>query len=105
GVRVRETVPDGILDRADEVRLIDLSPEELLQRLRDGKVYVPEQAERALEHFFRPEQLTALRELALRETAEHVDEQMQAHRRARASPRAPRSRVCCVSPRSSAAKP
>ena len=61
GVRVRETVPDGILDRADEVRLIDLSPEELLQRLRDGKVYVPEQAERALEHFFRPEQLTALR--------------------------------------------
>jgi len=86
GVRVRETVPDGILDRADEVRLIDLSPEELLQRLRDGKVYVPEQAERALEHFFRPEQLTALRELALRETAEHVDEQMQAHRRAQAAP-------------------
>ncbi|HKA15776.1 MAG TPA: ATP-binding protein [Myxococcota bacterium] len=86
GVRVRETVPDSILDRADEVRLIDLSPEELLQRLRDGKVYVPEQAERALEHFFRPEQLTALRELALRETAEHVDEQMQAHRRAQAAP-------------------
>jgi len=68
------------------VRLIDLSPEELLQRLRDGKVYVPEQAERALEHFFRPEQLTALRELALRETAEHVDEQMQAQRRAQAAP-------------------
>jgi two-component system sensor histidine kinase KdpD len=86
GVRVRETVPDGILDRADEVRLIDLSPEELLQRLRDGKVYVPEQAERALEHFFRPEQLSALRELALRETAEHVDEQMQAHRRTQAEP-------------------
>jgi two-component system, OmpR family, sensor histidine kinase KdpD len=86
GVRVRETVPDGILDRADEVRLIDLSPEELLQRLRDGKVYVPEQAERALEHFFRPEQLTALRELALRETADHVDEQMQAQRRAQATP-------------------
>jgi two-component system sensor histidine kinase KdpD len=86
GVRVRETVPDGILDRADEVRLIDLSPEELLQRLRDGKVYVPEQAERALEHFFRPEQLTALRELALRQTAEHVDEQMQAQRRAQAAP-------------------
>src|SRR5215510_2230146 len=84
GVRVR--VPDSILDRADEVRLIDLSPEELLQRLRDGKVYVPEQAERALEHFFRPEQLTALRELALRETAEHVDEQMQAQRRAQAAP-------------------
>jgi two-component system, OmpR family, sensor histidine kinase KdpD len=86
GVRVRETVPDGILDRADEVRLIDLSPEELLQRLRDGKVYVPEQAERALQHFFQPGQLTALRELALRQTAEHVDEQMQAQRRAQAAP-------------------
>src|SRR4030095_15831255 len=66
--------------------LIDLSPEELLARLRDGKVYVPEQAERALEHFFRPEQLTALRELALRETGEHVDEQMWAHRRAQGAP-------------------
>ena len=86
GVRVRETVPDGILDRADEVRLIDLSPEELLQRLREGKVYVPEQAERALQHFFQPGQLTALRELALRQTAEHVDEQMQAQRRAQAAP-------------------
>jgi two-component system sensor histidine kinase KdpD len=86
GVRVRETVPDGILDRADEVRLIDLSPEELLQRLRDGKVYVPEQAERALQHFFQHGQLTALRELALRQTAEHVDEQMQAQRRAQAAP-------------------
>jgi two-component system sensor histidine kinase KdpD len=85
GVRVRETVPDGILDRADELRLIDLSPEELLQRLRDGKVYVPEQAERALQHFFQPGQLTALRELALRQTAEHVDEQMQAHRRVQAA--------------------
>src|SRR5262249_52179564 len=81
GVRVRETIPDGILDRADEVKLIDLSPEELLQRLRDGKVYVPEQAERALRNYFQPSNLTALRELALRETAGHVDEQMQAHRR------------------------
>jgi two-component system sensor histidine kinase KdpD len=86
GVRVRETVPDGILDRADEVRLIDLSPEELLARLREGKVYIPEQAERALQHFFQPAQLTALRQLALRETAEHVDEQMQAQRRAQAAP-------------------
>src|SRR5262245_50887257 len=83
GVRVAETVPDGVLDRADEVRLIDLSPEELLQRLRDGKVYVPEQAERALQHFFQPGKLGALRELALRQTAEHVDEQVQAHLRAR----------------------
>src|SRR5262245_25312347 len=81
GVRVGETVPDRILDRADEVRLIDLSPEELLDRLREGKVYVPEQAERALEHFFQTGKLGALRELALRQTAEHVDEQVQAHLR------------------------
>src|SRR5262245_37180923 len=84
GVRVRETVPDRILDRADEVKLIDLSPEELIQRLREGKVYVPQQAERALRNYFHPGNLTALRELALRETAEHVDEQMQAFMRAHA---------------------
>jgi two-component system sensor histidine kinase KdpD len=86
GVRVRETVPDGVLDRADDVRLIDLSPEDLLERLREGKVYIPEQAERALQHFFQPAQLGALRQLALRETAEHVDEQMEARRRAQAAP-------------------
>ena len=86
GVRVRETIPDRVLDRADEVKLIDLSPEELIQRLQEGKVYVPEAAERALRNYFHPANLTALRELALRETAEHVDEQMQAHRRARADP-------------------
>ncbi|HLK12936.1 MAG TPA: ATP-binding protein [Candidatus Binatia bacterium] len=84
GVRVRETIPDRILDRADEVKLIDLSPEELLQRLREGKVYLPQQAERAIRHYFRPSNLTALRELALRETAEHVDDQMQAYMRAQA---------------------
>src|SRR5262245_13349711 len=83
GVRVGETVPDRILDRADEVRLIDLSPEELLERLREGKVYLPEQAERALQHFFQPGKLGGLRELARRQTAEHVDEQVQAHLRAR----------------------
>src|SRR5262245_35061177 len=85
GVRVRETIPDRILDRADEVKLIDLSPEELIQRLQEGKVYVPEAAERALRNYFQPANLTALRELALRETAEHVDEQMRAHRRERAA--------------------
>jgi len=85
GVRVRETIPDRILDRADEVKLIDLSPEELIQRLQEGKVYIPEAAERALRNYFQPANLTALRELALRETAEHVDEQMQAHRRAHAA--------------------
>jgi two-component system, OmpR family, sensor histidine kinase KdpD len=82
-VRVRETVPDAIFDRADAVELIDLTPDDLIQRLKEGKVYVPKQAERALEHFFSPANLTALRELALRRTAERVDEQllseMQAH--------------------------
>jgi two-component system sensor histidine kinase KdpD len=82
GVRVRETIPDAVLDRADEVKLIDLSPEELLQRLREGKVYMPVQAERAIRNYFTPSNLTALRELALRETAEHVDDQMQAYMRA-----------------------
>lgn len=75
-VRVRETVPDAIFDRADAVELIDLAPEDLIARLKDGKVYVPKQATRALEHFFSPANLTALRELALRRTAEQVDEQL-----------------------------
>jgi two-component system, OmpR family, sensor histidine kinase KdpD len=82
-VRVRETVPDTVFDRADAVELIDLTPDDLIERLKEGKVYVPKQAERALEHFFSPANLTALRELALRRTAERVDEQllteMQAH--------------------------
>ena len=82
-VRVRETVPDSIFDRADAIELVDLTPDDLIQRLKEGKVYVPKQAERALEHFFSPANLTALRELALRRTAERVDEQlltqMQAH--------------------------
>src|SRR5215831_14747854 len=72
-VRVRETVPDSIFDSADAVELVDLTPDDLIQRLREGKVYVPRQAERALEHFFSPANLTALRELALRRTAERVD--------------------------------
>src|SRR6201988_1676181 len=75
-VRVRETVPDAVFDRADAVELVDLTPDDLIQRLKEGKVYVPKQAERALEHFFSPANLTALRELALRRTAERVDEQL-----------------------------
>src|SRR5262250_557411 len=75
-VRVRETVPDSVFDRADAVELVDLTPDDLIQRLKEGKVYVPRQAERALEHFFSPANLTALRELALRRTAERVDEQL-----------------------------
>lgn len=83
-VRVRETVPDSILDRADEIELVDLTPGDLLQRLKEGKIYVPEQAERALEHFFSHDNLTALRELALRRTAERVDEQLLSRMQAQA---------------------
>jgi two-component system sensor histidine kinase KdpD len=83
-VRVRETVPDSVFDRADAVELVDLTPGDLIERLREGKVYVPKQAERALEHFFSPANLTALRELALRRTAERVDEQLLTQMQARA---------------------
>lgn len=83
-VRVRETVPDSIIDRADAIELVDLTPDDLIQRLREGKVYVPKQAERALQHYFSPGNLTALRELALRRTAERVDEQLLTHMQANA---------------------
>jgi two-component system, OmpR family, sensor histidine kinase KdpD len=83
-IRVRETVPDGILDRADDIEVVDLSPEELIQRLKEGKVYLPQQAERAIRHYFMPGNLTALRELALRRTAQRVDEQMVTYMRAHA---------------------
>lgn len=76
GVTVSETVPDKIIDEAYEIELIDLPTDELLQRLREGKVYVPDQAARALEQFFRKGNLTALRELAMRRAAERVDSQM-----------------------------
>ncbi len=85
-VRVRETVPDSVFDRADAIELIDLTPDDLIQRLKEGKVYVPRQAERALEHYFSPGNLTALRELALRRTAERVDEQLLTHMQANAIP-------------------
>jgi two-component system sensor histidine kinase KdpD len=81
GVRVRETVPDSVLERADDVELIDLPPDDLLQRLRDGKVYVPEQIQHAVQNFFTKGNLIALRELALRRTAERVDQQMEVYRR------------------------
>ena len=83
-VRVRETVPDSVFDRADAVELVDLTPGDLIERLKEGKVYIPEQAERALEHFFSPANLTALRELALRRTAERVDEQLLTEMQSRA---------------------
>ena len=82
-IHVRETIPDAVLDEADEIELVDLTADDLLKRLREGKVYVKAQAERALSHFFSPGNLTALRELALRKVAHHVDrdmvDYMQAH--------------------------
>ncbi|MGB8278472.1 MAG: sensor histidine kinase KdpD [Methylovirgula sp.] len=83
---VRETVPDSIIDRADDVEVVDLTPEDLVQRLREGKVYMPQQAERAIRNYFHPGNLTALRELALRRTAQRVDEQMVSYMRAHAIP-------------------
>ena len=98
GVKVRETIPDSILADAAEVRLIDLSPDQLIQRLQEGKVYVPEQAQRALRSFFRVGNLNALRELALRQTAETVDAQltdyMQEHQIAGPWPVKERVMVC-----------
>ena len=80
GVKVQETIPDSVFDLADEVVLIDLPPEELLQRLDEGRIYIPEQAQKASKHFFRKGNLIALRELALRRTADRVDAQMQEYR-------------------------
>ena len=80
GIQVRETVPDPFFDSADEVVLVDLPPDDLRQRLHEGKVYIAGQAARAIEHFFRKGNLIALRELALRRTADRVDDQMRAWR-------------------------
>ncbi len=79
-VRVRETVPDDVLDTADEIELIDLTPVELIERLKEGKIYGGDGGERALAGYFTPANLTALRELALRRTAERVDDQLRQHR-------------------------
>jgi len=84
GVIVRETVPDRVIDAATEIELIDLPPGELLQRLKEGKVYLPEQAARAIEQFFRQGNLTALREMTMRRAAQRVDNQMRAYMRTRA---------------------
>lgn len=86
GTRQRETVPDRVLDEAAEIEMVDLPPDELLRRLREGKVYVPDQAGRAIELFFRKGNLTALREMALRRAAERVDDQMRAYMQTRAIP-------------------
>ncbi|MBN1659974.1 MAG: sensor histidine kinase KdpD [Anaerolineae bacterium] len=86
GVTVRETIPDRVIDEATEIELVDLPPDELLQRLKEGKVYVPDQAARAIQRFFRAGNLTALRELTMRRAAERVDDQMRAYMQARAIP-------------------
>lgn len=84
GVSVRETIPDSVLEEADAIELIDLAPEQLQQRLQEGKVYVPQQAERAIRNFFRTGNLHALRELALRAVADRVDADLQQYRLAHA---------------------
>lgn len=101
GVVVRETVPDRVLDEASEIEVIDLPPDELLTRLKEGKVYIPDQAKRAIEKFFRKGNLSALREMSLRRAAERVDTQMRNYMRTRAIegpwPAAERLLVC-ISP-------
>ncbi len=84
GVIVRETIPDRVIDEASEIEVIDLPPDELLVRLQEGKVYVPDQAARAIQKFFRKGNLTALREMSLRRAAERVDDQMRAYMQTRA---------------------
>lgn len=86
GIRVRETVPDAVLQAADEIELVDLTPDELIDRLKAGKVYVPEQAARATQNFFAKGNLTALRELAMRAAADRVDADLRAHMAANAIP-------------------
>ncbi len=80
GIRINETVPDTVLDSADEIILVDVTPDELTARLKAGKVYLPQQAERAAQNFFRKGNLIALREIALRRTAEHVEDDVRSYR-------------------------
>lgn len=101
GVVVHETVPDRVLDEASEIEVIDLPPDELLTRLREGKVYIPEQARRAIQKFFRKGNLSALREMSLRRAAERVDDQMRAYMHTRAIPGpwpAAERLLVCISP-------
>ncbi len=107
GVQVRETVPDSILERADEVTLIDVSPDDLLERLRQGKIYVPQQAAFALEKFFRKNNLVALREMALRHAADRVHDDVEIARLGSASNRPwPTNErlLVCVGPSPTSAK-
>ena len=101
GIKVWETVPDAVFDAADEIILVDLSADELLRRLKEGRVYLPEQAQRAGSNFFRKGNLIALRELALRRTADHVDDDVKAYRDQRAIEPVWRTRetvLACIGP-------
>jgi two-component system sensor histidine kinase KdpD len=101
GIIVRETIPDRVIDEASEIEVIDLPPDELLVRLQEGKVYIPEQASRAIDNFFRQGNLTALREMSLRRAAERVDNQMRSYMQTRAisGPWAASERLLvCISP-------
>jgi len=101
GVIVRETIPDVVIDEASEIELIDLPPDELLVRLQSGKVYIPEQAARAIRDFFRKGNLTALREMTMRRAAERVDDQMRSYMQTRAIPgpwHAAERLLVCISP-------
>jgi two-component system sensor histidine kinase KdpD len=107
GVVVRETLPDSVLERADDIELIDLTPEELIERLKEGKVYVSQQAERALQHFFQKANLTALREISLRQVAQRLSKDVEAARQQKAPhvPWATQERLLvCVSPSPTSAR-
>ena len=105
GITMRETVPDTILDEADEIEVVDLPIGELVKRLREGKVYVPEQAERALQSYFSEKNLNALRELTLRRAAKRVDTQIQSFLRGEVGQRSARERlIVCVSSYASSAE-
>src|SRR5512135_1995222 len=101
GTKVRETIPDRVIDEVTDIELIDLPTDELLNRLKEGKVYIPEQASRAIEKFFRQGNLSALRELTMRRAAERVDDQMRSYMETRAIPGpwpAGERLLVCISP-------
>ena len=107
GIRIFETLPDKIFEVADEIVLVDITPDELLQRLKEGKIYMPQQAESAIRNFFRKGNLIALRELALRRTADRVDDQMRSYRQERSIQalwQTQESILLCVGPRTGSEK-
>jgi two-component system sensor histidine kinase KdpD len=101
GTKVRETIPDNVIDAVTDIELVDLPPDELINRLQEGKVYIPDQAQQAIQKFFRKGNLTALRELTMRRAAERVDDQMRFYMRTRAIPGpwpASERLLVCISP-------